>query len=237
MLRGGRWRAGLAVAVYTLLVVSLFTPLYDPLKSGREDWWAVAVLVVSAHLAVGFAVARWWVVVLPVTLAVVATLVESTEGRGTEVLIFALPLVALTMAGWGLGRALKRQRGSIALGLFAVATLPAVWAAVETARRGPHVPPSVQARLPIELSLGNLCPEAQTPADVERDIRRRTDALIRELRRRPNHLVTFTYSYSDTPDERRDITLRELAEEGLADLESGGPNCDPELERRIRAAL
>ena len=28
-----------------------------------------------------------------------------------------------------------------------------------------------------------------------------------------------------------------LAEEQLADIESGGPNCVPELERRIRAAL
>jgi hypothetical protein len=57
------------------------------------------------------------------------------------------------------------------------------------------------------------------------------------LRRRPDRLVTYTYYYSDDPEERRDITIRELAEEQLEDIESNGPDCDPELERRIRAAM
>jgi hypothetical protein len=49
--------------------------------------------------------------------------------------------------------------------------------------------------------------------------------------------VTYTYYSSDDPQERRDITIRELAEEQLEDIESNGPDCDPELERRIRAAM
>lgn len=36
---------------------------------------------------------------------------------------------------------------------------------------------------------------------------------------------------------RRDITVRELAEEQLKDMESNGPDCDPDLERRLRSAM
>ena len=99
------------------------------------------------------------------------------------------------------------------------------------------MPAAVQSELPTEESLGNLCPGASTSPQLERDIRRRADVLIRELRRRPDHLVTYTYYYSDEPEERRDITVRKLAEEQLADIASGGPHCAPELERRIRAAM
>jgi hypothetical protein len=96
---------------------------------------------------------------------------------------------------------------------------------------------SVEARLPIELSSGNLCPDAETPVDVERDVRARAEALIIELGRRPNELVTYTYYDAHGPDdEEREITIRELAEEQLADLDSGG-DCAPELRRRIRAAM
>ena len=103
--------------------------------------------------------------------------------------------------------ALRRVRWSPAP-LFAVAALPALWAAVETAERGEHVPASLERQLPIGLSLGNLCPGAESDPELVRRLRRQTDVLIREL-----------------------------AEEQLADIESGGPRCVPELERRTRAAL
>jgi hypothetical protein len=45
------------------------------------------------------------------------------------------------------------------------------------------------------------------------------------------------YYYSDDPEERSDITIRELAEKQRKDIESNGPDCEPELERRIRAAM
>jgi len=78
---------------------------------------------------------------------------------------------------------------------------------------------------------------AETPMTAAQDIRRRAEVLVRELRRRPNHLVTYTYYSAHGDDERRDITGRELAEEQLKDLESNGPDCDPDLERRLRSAM
>jgi hypothetical protein len=46
--------------------------------------------------------------------------------------------------------------------------------------------------------------------------------MIRELRRHPDWLVTYTYYYEDAPEgERKEITVRKLAEEQLADLRSG----------------
>ena len=231
-------KAGLGLAVYVILVVSLVTPLYEPLGSGRDDSWALLVMLGAAHVALGAAVSRAWVLALPVALSVAGFLAGGAGGLAWLTLIIGPPvLVAFTAAGRALGRALKRRSGSIAFGLFAVAFLPAAWATAETVQRGPHVPASVQAQLPTEISLGNLCPGSETPPRVERDVRRRAEALIRELRRRPDQLVTFTYYYSDDPEERRDITIRELAEEQLKDIESNGPNCAPELERRIRAAM
>ena len=122
--------------------------------------------------------------------------------------------------------------------LFALAALPVLWAAAATAERGEHVPASLERQLPIEASLGNLCPGAESDPEFVRRLRRQTGVLIRELERRPDDLVTYTYYDAHSADEdRREITIRELAEEQLADIESGGPRCVPELERRIRAAL
>jgi hypothetical protein len=231
-------KAVVGLGIYVVLVATLVTPLYDPLSASRDDSWALFVLLAAAHVALGVAVPRAWVLALPVALSVVAFLAGGAAGLAWLSLLLGAPvLVGLTAAGWALGRASTQRRGSIALGLFTVALVPAAWAAAETSQRGPHVPASVQSELPTELSLGNLCPDAATSAAVEQDIRRRADVLIRELRRRPDQLVTYTYYYSDDPEERRDITIRELAEEQLADIESGGPDCDPELERRIRAAM
>jgi hypothetical protein len=230
-------KAGVAVAVYLILVASLATPLYEPLDSGGDQSWALLVLLVSAQAALGAAVSRAWVLALPVGLAIAGFLADGGTGLAWLTLIIGAPaLVAFTAAGWALGRVLKRP-AAVAFGLFAVALVPAAWAAGETRQRGPHVPGSVQAQLPTEISLGNLCPGSDTRPAVERDVRRRAEALIRELRRRPDQLVTYTYYSSDDPQERRDITIRELAEEQLEDIDSNGPDCDPELERRIRAAM
>ena len=112
--------------------------------------------------------------------------------------------------------------------------------AVERAQRGPHVPASVQAQLPTDLSLGNLCPGAESSQSVLRDVRARGDRLVAELRARPNHLVTYTYYWAHGGKEQKEITIRQLAEEQLADLESGsvsGPRCAPDLQRQLRAEL
>jgi hypothetical protein len=233
-------RAALAVGVYAALVISLVTPLYEPLDSGDDDWWAVLVLLAAAHVGLGAAAPHTWVLMLPTALSVVWFIADGATGFAWMALTIGAPaLVGLTALGIVLGHLLGRRSGAVAAaGFFSIALMPAVWAAAETARRGSHVPAAVQRQLPIEMSLGNLCPGASTPDKLERDIRRRAEVLIRELQRRPNDLVSYTYYYSDgADDERRDITVRELAEEQLADLESGGPNCAPELASRIRNAL
>jgi len=184
------------------------------------------------------AVARAWALAPPVALAIAAFVADGAEGLAWLTLIVGAPvLVAITALGWWLGRTLKRWRAPAALGVFAVALLPVAWAGSERARQGPHVPASVQAQLPTRLSLGNLCPGTQTPPRIERDLRRRAEALVRELERRPHDLVTYTFYYSDSPEERRDITIRQLAEEQLGDMEAHGSNCAPRLQRRLRAAL
>jgi hypothetical protein len=231
-------RAVLCVGVYAALMLSLVTPLYLPLSSGRDDSWVLLALLAAAHVGIGAAIRRPWVFALPVAASVVAFLAGGAEGLAWMAIVIGAPaLVGFTAIGRALGGRVGRQGDAIAAGCCAVALLPMAWAAVETARRGPHVPEAVERRLPMELSLGNLCPGAETPPDLERDLRRRADALIGELRRRPAHLVTYTYHYSEGDDERRDITIRELAEEHLKDMESNGPVCDPELERRLRDAM
>jgi hypothetical protein len=226
-------RAGVGLAAYAVLIASLSTPLYDPLFSGDDEWWALFALLVFAHLGLGAAVGRRWVLALPVAVSLGFFLLGGAEGLAWLSLIIGAPVL---MAVTALGLAFRGVRWSPAP-LFAVAALPALWGAAETARRGEHVPASLERQLPIELSLGNLCPGAESDPELEQRLRRQTEVLIRELERRPDDLVTYTYHYSDDPEEHRDITIRELAEEQLADIESGGPRCVPELERRIRAAL
>src|ERR671914_410218 len=134
-------RAILAVAIYAALVLSLATPLYEPFGSGRDDSWALVVLLAVAHLGLGAAIGRAWVLALPVALSIVAF----ATGGGEDLAWLALLLGA------------------------------------------------------------------------------------------PAHLVTYTYYDAHSgDDERREITLRELAEEQLKDLEAGGPNCSSELQRRLR---
>ena len=231
--------AVLGVGIYAALVLSLATPLYLPLSSGRDDAWALLVLLAAAHLGLGTAIRRPWALTLPVALSILAFLTAGADELAWLAILLGAPaLVALTAVGSALSRAFQQQSNAIAAGFFVVALLPVAWAAVETTRRGPPLPASVQSQLPTEISLGNLCPGAETPARAEQDIRRRAEVLIRELRRRPTHLVTYTYySAHGDDDERREITIRELAEEQLKDMESNGPNCDPDLERRLRRAM
>lgn len=223
--------AVVAVVAYAALVAALAT-----VPPGSEDWPALILLLV-AHVGLGWAVARAWTLLLPAVLCLGAFLAAGAGGLDWLVLFLALPiLVAVTAVGLLLGRKAGARR-PIAFGLVALALVAVSSTAFQWVNRGPHVPPSVQRELPTDISLGNLCPGAATPADVERDVRRRAEALIRELRRNPDHVVTDTQYFAHGGEERRDITIRDLAEDQLADIESGGPNCAPELERRIRAAM
>jgi hypothetical protein len=227
--------AGVGLAVYAALVASLLTPLYDPLSSGGDDdFWGVVAVVVLAHLGLGAAVGRTWVLVLPVAVSFVAFLLGGAEELAWLAIFLVMPVLVIVTAA---GLLLRRFRW-IAIACFAAAALPPLWAASETIRRGEPVPAALERQLPIEYSLGNLCPGAESDPELVRRLRRETDVLIRELERRPDDLVTYTYHDAHSADEdRREITIRELAQEQLADIESGGPNCVPDLERRIRAAL
>jgi hypothetical protein len=194
-------RTVLAVGIYAALVLSPATPLYLPLFSGRDESWALLVLLAAAHVGLGAAVRRQWVLVLPVALAIAGFFAGGAEGLAWMAIVLGAPAaVALTALGSAIGRAFERRSDVIAVACGVVAVLPAAWAAVETLRRGPPLPASAQRRLPTEISLGNLCPGTETPGNVERDVGRR-------------------------------------AEEQLADMEANGPNCAPDLERRLRAAM
>lgn len=227
-----------AIVAYTALTATLLTPLYDPFATGRDDSWAVAVVLVAAHFGLGAAVGRAWTLAVPLVVVFAWFFAEGAEGLAWIGLFFGAPtFFTATAAGWAAGRWVRHGRSVGAAAAFAVALAPIAWALTQHFGRGPHVPADVQAQLPVDLSLGNLCPGAETPPRLLRELRRSAAALERELRRRPDHLVTYTYYWADQPAERREITVRELAEEQLEDLQTGGRRCAPALQRRLRAAL
>jgi hypothetical protein len=225
---------------YVVLVGSVFTPLYEPLSSGEDDSWAVLVVLAGAHVGAGAALRRRAALLLPLPAGVLGVIVSESP-LATAFAIVAPLIGAATIAfAWHIA-----WRAEVALGLaiaaFAVAAVPAAWAGIEQIDRAdaPHAPPALEAQLPIELTLANLCPGAETPPALTRKLKRQAEVLLSELRTHPDWLVTFTYYYSDTedPEDTRDITIRELAEEELQSLEDGGGDCQPELKRRLREAL
>lgn len=102
-----------------------------------------------------------------------------------------------------------------------------------------QLPPDVQRELPLDLSLGNLCPGAETPAYLLPGLERSARALVRELRARPDWLVTYTFHTEEEGPIVEEITVRELAEIELDGMqgEPGETLCRPDLQRRIADAL
>ena len=94
------------------------------------------------------------------------------------------------------------------------------------------------AKLPTEGQLGELCPVPDVPQDfreeVSRTARKRARAMIREVRRRPDALVTLGYedAHSGEPFEET-LTVREL---GLHHLEHPGIE-GASCERKLMAEL
>jgi hypothetical protein len=103
----------------------------------------------------------------------------------------------------------------------------------------PQLSPSVQKQLPLDVSLGNLCPGAETPPHFARELRRKAETLLREIAANPNSLVTYTFYIEEEGPTPRVITVREVAELQLNDLRDGAVDgsCAPELQRRLEAAL
>ncbi len=200
---------GFALVAYLVLLGSLATPLYEPLSVRGETPWAVLAVLGGAHIGLGLVVRRGWVLVLPAVFGVLAFVASGAEGLAWLILVLELPfLVAITAAAWLTGRNLQHAATGMGIAAFAAAGCTPVAAAIATAARGPDVSAALQARLPIELSLGNLCPNTQTAGPQRRMLRRSAELLITELRRRPDNLVTYTYfTEQDADGDRREITI------------------------------
>jgi hypothetical protein len=227
----------IGLVAYALVVGSLATPLYEPLGPAGDGSWLPLLTVVAVHVALGLLVRPGWVLAVPVGLAVLAGVLSPTLADAVLWVLLGALLAGVTSAAQRSTGALGRAAAPPALAALALALVPAGVAAVETARRGPPAPAAVQARLPLTLRLGELCPTSETDAEVVRDLRRRAEALLVELRRRPQELVPWTTHVEAGPPETEQITIRELAEVQLESMRDNGPNCDPPLERRLRAAL
>ena len=103
-----------------------------------------------------------------------------------------------------------------------------------------RLPPSVQRQLPLDISLGNLCPGAETPPELVRELRRSAEELLAQLRANPDALVTYTFYTEEEGAIRQDIPVRELAELQLDDLRSGSSElgeCAPDLQGRLEDGL
>jgi hypothetical protein len=103
-----------------------------------------------------------------------------------------------------------------------------------------HLPPSVQRQLPLDISLGNLCPGAETPPELVRDLRRKAEALLAQLHANPDALVSYTFYTEEEGPIRQDIPVHEVAELQLDDLRSGSSDlgeCAPDLQGRLEEGL
>jgi hypothetical protein len=232
------WAARLTVLAYVIFAGSTLTALYDPLYFGRGQDWAVLVLVVAAQIGAGAGIAHMGALLLPVAAAIAAYAVRGDHLYGfffVAAAIFGMALVAL-----GIGLARASHRGTvIAAVAFALATPVFVWGAVETIDRSdaPHAPAELKSRLPLELHLANLCPGSATPERLASRLETQARTLIREVDRHPDWLVPYTYASSDFPDEHKELTIEEFAEEELELYEVAGQRCEGGYQTRLRAAL
>jgi hypothetical protein len=230
----------IALGSYVVLIGTVFSGLFEPFTQGDDDSWAIVVVILCAHFGLALTVARAWILVLPVLLSVVLA-IAAGEAAALVLILGLPPLLIVTALGWVLGRVLGRRALLGAALAFGVALWPVAWAASEQLdrARADHVPKAVQARLPTQISLGNLCPGTATPPAVRRDVRQRAESLVRELEGHPDDLVRRTLYLEEDPDPlREDITVRQLAQEQLEDLETnGGSKCEPALQRRLREGI
>ncbi len=248
----------MGLIAYAVLVASAFTPLYEDLGIDAETAVEAAVIA-AAQVGVSIAVGRAWVFALAPIPPLIAFFAGGAEGLVVLLLIFGIPaMLILTAFGWALGHWLKDERvvRALAVTFFVLPALAALWAAIVTIdySRRDHLPASVQRQLPVRVFLADLCEDPGLTAEERResalspsqrrDIERRAEVLLRELDEHPDSLVTYTYEFSDEPDEVRDITVRQLAKEQLAEFEDVGEDfedfdadkCQPELQEQLRQA-
>jgi len=232
-------RAGITLVLYLFVVGVGVTGVYDPLEQGGNDLWVVAIGLVGAQLALGIGIGRRWALAVAILIAVLAAL-----DRGEPYVLFGLiTLVPAAAALTALGLLLARSRYATALTVAAfLAAVPGLaWGLAETIERSdaPRVSAALEKRLPSDLHLANLCPGSATPKRLRARLEAQAETLIREVQRRPDWLVPYTYYYSEgePSEERKEITIRELAEEELGFYEAAGPRCTGGYQARLRAAL
>lgn len=106
-----------------------------------------------------------------------------------------------------------------------------------------RVPADIQAQLPLNTgALWGLCPAPDVPRDFYEEqsaaARRQTRALIREVKRRPDDLLTRVWTDAHSERKFRDeLTVRELAEEHLREPGVKGAPCERKLMHRLQQAV
>ena len=217
----------------TAALASLATPLYEPLAIGADRTWLLLLLTGGAAVGTGALVGRAWVLLLAVLAPVVGFVASGAEGLSWLLLIFGLPF-ALACTGVGLALARWGPAGTsipVAVFCFCVAIVPVGVAAGKQVHRASleRVPAHVEARLPTEPVLDQLCGGRLRPRERSR-LRRKARALSAALEARPDQLVRSLVPYADQPQAREDRTVEELAEEQL----SGTDGCRDPAIRRLR---
>lgn len=188
----------------------------------RDPGPLLAVAALAGMIAAGM-VLRGWAVVLAAACCFAGFVAAGGEALAWLWFIPGLPLlVGAAALGWGLGHLLPARAWSAVLGVAAVALLVVGLGEVRRASLD-RAPRAVAATLPaFTSSLSGLC-FSDLPARDRRQSESEVGALVREVRRRPDELVTVNYALADSPGVRREeITVQELAEETLdhADCES-----------------
>jgi hypothetical protein len=220
-----------ALAAYAVLVGSLATPLYDPLSAGRDDSWALVLLLAATHLGAGLLVRRAWVLLVPAAVGVAWFALAGAEALAWVILLFGVPIfVAVTALGWLLGSLVGRYAAPLAAGAFAIALLPGAWASLERLQREPHVSAREQRGLPTMayLLVQDLCLQGDSRRDraYATAARRRASTQFRAIER----------SLRAHPDAVVDVRF-DPAETHLEGAQLGGGPADAPCYRRGRARL
>jgi hypothetical protein len=132
-------------------------------------------------------------------------------------------------------------RSLAVMGLLALAPLRLLDCGED--RHGERVGRNIETQLPTNLGqLWDLCPAPDVPQqfyeEQARETRQAARALIREVRRRPDALVTLVSHYAhSTRIHRERVTVRELAKEHLRNPGVRGVPCQRRLMWELKTAV
>jgi hypothetical protein len=92
----GLFRALMIVAAYAVTVGGVLAALL--LVVPHDPWLAVLAAMAIVHLGFGLIVARWWTVLMPVVVSIVAVVVD-VGGFSLTTLLVGIPCAMLLLAG------------------------------------------------------------------------------------------------------------------------------------------